>query len=535
MAGLRAGLLLAMAVSLAGARPAWSQMPLPAPVPPTAGKAAFPPRVAAPPAANAPPTANMAPPAANVVPPAANMAPPAANVAPPAANVAPPATNVAPPVAKMMPPAGVPAVRLPLTVDERLGRPSPPPGAEPPPAMLPFPLPASPAAEAAEEPANPEPATATDVHLSGNDKQTRLAIDLSRKIDMRAFTLADPYRVVIEIPQVKFELAADTGEQGRGIIKAFRYGLVRSGGSRIVVDLTGPVRVTKAVVLDSAGGKPAQMVLDVAAVDRETFMRAAAIDNHLPRARLPRPSRDDSAGDSRPVVVIDPGHGGIDPGTRAPSGELEKDLTLDFAAVLRAKLEATGKYRVMMTRSDDRFIELSERVQLARQQRAQLLISIHCDALARGEGAAQGATVYTVSDQASDAEAQRLADAENRADAIAGVDLDEEPNEIADILIELAQRETKTFSAYFARDAVKEMSAAARMHKHPQRSAGFRVLKAPDVPSVLIELGYVSNPRDLKQLVSDTWRARTGDALVRAVQTYFTTRLAGSAAPPHAQ
>src|SRR5262249_46749321 len=152
---------------------------------------------------------------------------------------------------------------------------------------------------------------------------------------------------------------------------------------RIVIDLTGPVRVTKAAVLPAPNG--AQMVLDVVAVDRETFLRAAAIDNHL-RPRPPQQNSPERPGDTRPVIVIDAGHGGIDPGTRARSGELEKNLTLEFANVLRSKLEATGKYRVMMTRTDDTFIELSERVQIARQQRAQLLISIHCDALARGDG-----------------------------------------------------------------------------------------------------------------------------------------------------
>jgi N-acetylmuramoyl-L-alanine amidase len=395
------------------------------------------------------------------------------------------------------------------------------------------PIPALPsAAPSVEEPPNAEPAVATGVRLSGDDTQTRLTIDLSRRIDMRAFTLAEPYRVVIEIPQVNFRLPPNAGDQGQGVIKAFRYGLVVSRGSRIVIDLTGPVRVTKAVVRDAAGGQPAQMVVDMVAVDRETFLRAAAIDNHLPRPRL-QAKGEGRAGDVRPVVVIDAGHGGIDPGTRAPSGELEKDLTLGFALVLHDKLEATGKYRVMMTRADDTFIELSERVQVARQQRAQLLISIHCDALARGEGEAQGATVYTLSDQASDAESQRLADAENRADVIAGVNLADEPNEIADILIDLAQRETKSFSASFARDVVKDMGATARMYKHPLKSAGFRVLKAPDVPSVLIELGYVSNARDLKQLVSDSWRSHTADAIAHAVQTYFTTRVAGAA--PRAQ
>jgi N-acetylmuramoyl-L-alanine amidase len=375
---------------------------------------------------------------------------------------------------------------------------------------------------------------ATDARLAGDDKQTRLVIDLSRKIDMRAFILPDPYRVVVDIPQVNFQLPPKTGEQGRGVVKAFRYGLVMPGGSRIVIDVGGPVRVARAFVLDATDGQPARMVIDLVPVDRDTFLRAAAIDNRLPRAPDPpaRPDRDTGVhpGDPRPVVVLDPGHGGIDTGTRAPSGEQEKNLVLDFATMLRDKLEKTGKYRVVMTRSDDTFVELNERVRFARLRQAQLFISIHCDALARGDGEAEGATIYTLSDQASDAEAQRLADAENRADVIAGVNLAAEPNDIADILIDLAQRETKSFSAHFAHDVMTELRSTARMHKHPLKSAGFRVLKAPDIPAVLIELGYVSNPGDLKQLTSEAWRARAGDAVARAVHTYFTTRLAGAAA-----
>jgi N-acetylmuramoyl-L-alanine amidase len=386
------------------------------------------------------------------------------------------------------------------------------------------------------------PPVATDARLAGDDKQTRFVIDLSRRIDMRAFTLADPYRVVIDIPQVNFQLPPKTGERGRGVVKAFRYGLVMPGGSRIVIDLTGPVRVAKAFVLDAAEGQPARMVVDLTPVDRETFLRAAAIDNRMPRPaeqpprqehnpdRNPDHARDGQPADPRPVVVIDPGHGGIDTGTRGPGGELEKNLVLEFASMLRDKLEKTGKYRAVLTRTDDTFVELAERVRFARLRQAQLFISIHCDALAKGEGDAEGATVYTLSDKASDAEAQRLADAENRADVIAGVNLAAEPNDIADILIDLAQRETRTFSAHFARNVVGDLRGTARLHKHPLRSAGFRVLKAPDVPSVLIELGYVSHPSDLKQLVSESWRSRTGDAITHAVQTYFATRLAGGSA-----
>ena len=370
---------------------------------------------------------------------------------------------------------------------------------------------------------------ATDVRVGGDAKQTRFVVDLSRKVELRAFTLADPYRVVIDIPQVTFEFAPKTGEQGRGLVKAFRYGLVMPGGSRIVLDTTGPVRVDKAFVLDASDSQPARLVLDLAAIDRETFLRAAAVDNRLRAGAVvgDRASDPPASADALPLIVLDPGHGGIDSGTHAPSGEAEKALTLDFATMLRDKLEKTGKYRVVMTRTDDSFVPLADRVRFARSKNAQLFISIHCDALPRGEGDADGATVYTLADHASDAEAARLADAENRSDVISGVDLSVEPGDIADILIDLAQRETKSFSLQFAHHLVGELKGAARLHKNPLKSAGFRVLKAPDVPSVLIELGYVSNRQDLKQIMSESWRARAGEAIVAAVNGYFTTRLAG--------
>jgi N-acetylmuramoyl-L-alanine amidase len=371
----------------------------------------------------------------------------------------------------------------------------------------------------------------TEIRVGGDARQTRVVVDLSRKIDLRAFTLADPYRVVVDLPQVTFQLPPKLDGQGRGLVKAFRYGLVMTGGSRIVLDLAGPVRVDKAFALDASEQQPARLVIDLAAVDRETFLRAAAVDNRMPRDPAPpkKPPEPPSA-DPRPVVVIDPGHGGIDNGTRASNGPLEKALVLDFSLLLRDRIEKSGKYRVVLTRTDDSFIPLADRVRIARNHKAQLFISIHCDALARGEGEAQGATIYTLSEQASDAEAARLAEAENRADVIGGVDLSAEPDDIADILIDLAQRETKGFSAQFARMVVSELRTAARMHKNPLKSAGFRVLKAPDVPSVLIELGYVSSRDDLKQLLSDSWRAKAADSVVHAINSFFTARMAGGAA-----
>ncbi|WP_022724387.1 N-acetylmuramoyl-L-alanine amidase, partial [Rhodopseudomonas sp. B29] len=183
------------------------------------------------------------------------------------------------------------------------------------------------------------------------------------------------------------------------------------------------------------------------------------------------------------------------------------------------------------TRSDDTFIPLGERVGIARNAGAACFMSIHADALPPREGDAQGATIYTLSEKASDKEAQRLADAENKADAIAGVDLTEEPTDVADILIDLAQRETKTFSSRFARLLMTEMKGATRLHKNPLKSAGFRVLKAPDVPSVLLELGYVSNQGDLKQLMSEQWRTKTVTSVADAIDSFFAKRVVSAGRP----
>jgi N-acetylmuramoyl-L-alanine amidase len=372
---------------------------------------------------------------------------------------------------------------------------------------------------------------ASDVRVGGDDSQTRFVVDFSEKVDIRAFTLANPYRVVIDMPQVAFQLPAKAGQAGRGLIKAFRYGLVMQGGSRMVIDLARPARIEKSFVLAAGNGQPARMVLDLVGVDRDSFMRTIALDNRAPDVGASSPKGREAAatGDPRPLIVIDPGHGGIDAGTQAAaSGVTEKSIVLEFGLLLRDTIQKAGKYRVLMTRSDDTYISLSERMNLARSRQAALLISIHADALARGDGDAQGATVYTLSDTASDAAAARLAESENRADVIAGMDLSAEPDDVADILIDLARRETKTFSMQFARGLVAEMRKATKLHKDPLKSAGFRVLRAPDVPSVLIELGFVSNRGDLKSLTSDAWRTRTAGSIAQAVDTFFMTRMAGA-------
>lgn len=410
-----------------------------------------------------------------------------------------------------------------------------------------------PAAAAEGEPRTPQQVdfpVASDVRLAGDDRQTRFVMDLDRSVQLRAFALADPYRVVIDLPQVRFHLASGAGTTGRGLIKAFRYGVVMPGGSRIVFDLVGPARIEKSYVLEAANGQPPRLVLELEAVDRTTFVQSLSADSR-PELRAAVGSGEsvaatpavamagDTTGttkatepaDKRPVLVIDPGHGGIDNGTQA-GGESEKNLVLGFALALRDQVEKGGKYRVVMTRNDDSFIPLADRVKLARAHSAALFVSIHADALPRGEGDARGATIYTLSDKASDAEAERLAELENKADAIAGVNLTEEPTEVADILIDLAQRETRTFSNRFARLLKNEMKSTMRMHKQPLKSAGFKVLKAPDVPSVLIELGYVSNKSDLEQLVSDNWRSKSVGSVAQAIDAFFAKRMV-SAVPAH--
>jgi N-acetylmuramoyl-L-alanine amidase len=372
---------------------------------------------------------------------------------------------------------------------------------------------------------------ASDGRVGGDDAQTRFVIDFSRKIDLRAFTLADPYRVVIDLPQVIFNMPPHTGETGRGLVKAFRFGLVMQGGSRIVLDVTKPVRVDKAFMIDAAAGQPARLVVDLAAIDRDSFMRGVAKESRpqpAPTAALERELA--HKGDPRPIVVLDPGHGGIDNGAVSASGVMEKDIVLAFATQLRDQLEQSGRYRVVMTRTDDTFIPLIDRVRMARIRQAALFVSIHADAIRKSEGEAHGATIYTLSETASDAEAARLADEENRADVIAGIDMAQEPGDVADILIDLAQRETKVFSLHFAKSLVADMKKVAKMHKNPMKSAGFKVLKAPDVPSALIELGYVSSKDDLKQLTSDAWRGKTAGAIVLAIDNFFSTKFVGATA-----
>ncbi|WP_231711106.1 N-acetylmuramoyl-L-alanine amidase [Xanthobacter dioxanivorans] len=380
---------------------------------------------------------------------------------------------------------------------------------------------------AASDAEDAPPAIVREARLAGDARRTRLVLDLDRATEFRVFTLANPSRVILDLSNVHFALAPDAPPTGRGLVSAFRFGVFAPGKARMVLEVTGPVAVDKAFVLEALDDQPARLVVDLVKTDPDTFARGTASVTEQRAAAapaMPAPAPAAPAGDERPVVVVDPGHGGIDSGTTGYSAFTEKTIVLEIALALRDKLERTGAVRVVLTRSTDTFIPLGERVRLARNNRAALFISLHADALARGDGQARGASVYTLADTASDADAARLAESENKADLIAGVDLSEETDEVAGILVDLAQRETRNFSARVAHTLVGSMKGAVRLHRTPLKSAGFRVLRAHDVPSVLVELGYMSSPEDRKDLTSDAWRERVTDAMSQAIIRFFAAR-----------
>ncbi|WP_412535252.1 N-acetylmuramoyl-L-alanine amidase [Mesorhizobium sp. BAC0120] len=366
---------------------------------------------------------------------------------------------------------------------------------------------------------------ATDFKMAGNATEMRVVLHFDREPDPKWFLLRGPHRLVIDLPETSFVIDP-TSLSPRGLIKNVRFGALDQGKSRLILTAKGPFSVDKVDVMPEEGGQGYRLVADISAASDRKFDQALA-DQSLTTAstdkgdRLGKPV---ALPAKRFTVVIDAGHGGIDGGAEGASGTVEKAITLSFAQELQKQLAGTGKYDVFMTRDTDVFLPLDERVRIARQHEADLFISIHADTISlKG---IRGATVYTVSDKASDAEAQATADRENLSDTLAGIDIKQENHEVSDILVDLIRRETHTFSVRFARALVEELSPAVELINHPHRSAGFRVLKAPDVPSVLVELGYLSNPKDETQLRDPDWRSRAADRIASAIAAFAATKTA---------
>jgi N-acetylmuramoyl-L-alanine amidase len=358
-----------------------------------------------------------------------------------------------------------------------------------------------------------------DMRAVGDPARTRFVVDLEKNPDFGVLRLANPYRLVIDLPEVDFKDPAKPGE-GRGLISDYRYGLIAPGKARIVLDLSGPVDIVNTFVLDPVDPEPARLVIDLVPTTAAAFAEAVARDRPAddtadsragPHVRPP--------GSGRPVVVIDPGHGGIDSGATGKDGLLEKDVTLKFALELARQLRLGARLEPVLTRDKDDFVSLADRVGMAQRHRAALFVSIHADSVR--EKYVRGATVYTLSDDASDALAAALAARENRSDILAGLALEDQPDEVADILFDLARRETKNLAIRFAKSLVEDMDEAIPLNSNPWRRASFRVLKAPDVPSVLLELGYLSNKEDEKLFTAATWPEDAAKAVARAVEEFL--------------
>ena len=364
---------------------------------------------------------------------------------------------------------------------------------------------------------------------------TRLSFDLSRSVEPSAFVLNDPQRVVIDLPEINFAIDPPASNRNPSaaksasgsLIKTYRFGLLGKGRSRIVIDLNRPAKIVRAESARIGQGESARLIIELAASDIAAFQQAALAGAHSqPQQQTtpePQVSREEAI-DIKPMVVIDPGHGGLDAGATGSSGGIEKTIVFDFAKTLAGKLEASGKYRVILTRNDDHFVALGDRVQLARDNHAALFISIHADTLAATQKVT-GATIYTLAEKASDAESARIADKENQVDALAGIVPSADVGGINDILYDLTRRETRAYSHLFARTLVGVWQSAGRLNKNPLRAAGFRVLRAPDVPSVLVELGYLSSERDTSELISAQWRDKTADMLSQSIGQFFAARL----------
>jgi N-acetylmuramoyl-L-alanine amidase len=371
-------------------------------------------------------------------------------------------------------------------------------------------------------------ASVDDIRVAKHGDATRVVIDLSKPVSYHHVSLGEPPRLAIDLPEVNWTVDADTSKPV-GLVQGFRFGQPRPGVSRIVLDVAQPFEIDRVFELPPSGTHGHRIVTDLVKVPANgrhqringAIAAAAPAEAQAAAMVVVRPPARKPAPPVQRIVVIDPGHGGADPGAIGRSMKLqEKDVALRMGLALRDQLEATGRYKVVMTRADDRTLRLRDRLRTARNSRGELFISLHADSLIRAP-AVNGASVYTLSERASTAEAARLARKENRADILAGVDLSDQEDIVTEILIDLAQRDANNKSVRLAEALVAELRDTTKMAKRHRSQAGFVVLKSPDMPSVLVELGYLSNRADEKALAEDAHVARLAAAVAHAIDLYF--------------
>ena len=380
---------------------------------------------------------------------------------------------------------------------------------------------------------------ASGLRFGENGTRTRVVLDFDRAVTFVTRTETGPDRLVVEFGEVDWRIGDDARPPLRGLVRGHDIVSGPDGRSRLTVALGAPVRVVNSILLPpSKDSSFHRVVVDLVADQggtaspAPTAARAPApvpMSRPVTLAALPVPQtplngRAPSSAVPRkrelPVVVLDPGHGGIDPGAISADGLREKDLVLEMAHELRALIERSGRYRVALTRDGDELIRLRDRIAEARRLGGQIFVSIHADSL-RLSGQ-RGASIYTLSEQASDEEAAKFAAKENKADILTGADLSQHDAVVATILIDLAQRDTNNKSIAFADVMAEELARVTALVKRHRRFAGFAVLKSPDIPSVLLELGYLSNPDDARNLAQSNYRSKLAQAIVRSLDRYFT-------------
>lgn len=373
-----------------------------------------------------------------------------------------------------------------------------------------------------------------DVRVAVTPERARLVIDLASKTEFALVSLSDPDRLAIDVRAATFtvpEPAVEVSEEG--VIASYQVEQAGPERVRTTLTLSSPAQVQQAYVLEAFEDQPARLVVDIIPASAEEFAANVAKDFEASGASAPvaddsaLPVADNStpAGGSelpiatRPLVVIDPGHGGIDSGAEAPGGAKEKDIVLAFALKLQQLLMASGRFDVALTREDDTFLRLEERVALARANKADIFVSIHADSFQQPD--IRGASVYTRDENATDVLDKVLADSENKSDVIAGFAMPQMAPEVVDILLDLMRREMRHQSYTLAESIVHQLEPSVALRRFPVRQADFFVLQAPDVPSVLVELGFLSNASDMANLLQGEWQDRTADALARGISSYF--------------
>jgi len=368
-----------------------------------------------------------------------------------------------------------------------------------------------------------------DARVLANPQRARLVLDLSAPTEFAIASLDKPDRIVVDVKASGLRGEPEGKPAGQGLISGFSVRMAAPGRGRAELVLTGPAQVQQAYVLDAFDDQPARLVVDLIPDSPEHFAKAVALDFAAAKARAegnvvadtptaPGASNVEAKG-ARPLIVIDPGHGGVDGGAEAADGVKEKTIVLAFAKALQKLLVAAGRFDVALTRQDDTFLKLEDRVSLARRNKADLFISIHADTFQ--DSSIRGASIYIRDERATDVLDKVLADSENKADLVAGFTPPEAPPRVVDVLVDLMRRQMRRQSYIAAEDMAASLGPSVRLRRYPVRRANFFVLQAPDVPSVLVELGFLSNPRDIENLTAGEWRDRTAEALARGISAYF--------------